>query len=783
MKKLILLLLALSQSVYASIPLSSNFLLGSSLPLDGRTVVTDNTARDAIPSGQRYEGLTVYSVGSHTNYQLQGGILNADWVAAGGGGGTLSATLTLGNNATLQDALNFDGIAIGDPSLSVIASFITGKLTLDTDNSAGFSGFIMNQWGPGFPFLIAQNWGGSGGSVPANTNTPGAVGNGPLLMLGAAGYDGSGFTSDILDANIEIDASPTGSNFTPTDHGTAFRLSLTTLGTTSHFDALDISSGGAYFGEPIRVFGNTDIDNGGKLRFLEGGGSNQYSIGAPSIGSSITLTLPSFLPGSTQCLTVDTSGNMGTFDCESGGASPILQNGNSFGSDMIIGTNDNYPIQVKINNNDILNITTDHQFMFNTVNPSSVEGDTGFWPLALSATFENNSWSPASPSAGTVFFTHNQYGTGYSYLGAGLVNLYNLDPNNLGVELSGEQMGMKNKIWTSSPVTADLVVGMDNEVDFGSGSTIRTAMGEKVSITHDNGYELDQAIGLQVGWIYADGHYAGTNVAATGIDVAHNFTIEAYAGTLTQAAFGIYIGNNFRVDGSGASSIIPLYVDSDHPSYFNNPVRFNGSSQYGSPDLNLGQASTPSNISEGSIWMDSSTHSLRMQETSLIVSPTVQIVSQTTDNQIVNTTLVASLLGTFTGPGVLKANTMKVGKTLKLAAGGVVTTTGTPSVDIKFKVGSTMSLDFGNIEIDNAAVPIPWHINIECNIRPNSDPSFHYACSGTLAFYGKTPYVVVTTGTLDNSVDDYVDLTAQWDTADPANSITGVTGMVELGSP
>jgi len=63
-----------------SIPISSNFNLSTQLPLDARTVVADITTRDLIPSIQRYEGMIVYVTDINTNYQLQGGVTNVDWV-------------------------------------------------------------------------------------------------------------------------------------------------------------------------------------------------------------------------------------------------------------------------------------------------------------------------------------------------------------------------------------------------------------------------------------------------------------------------------------------------------------------------------------------------------------------------------------------------------------------------------------------------------------------------------------------------------------------------------
>jgi hypothetical protein len=61
------------------ITLASNFDVNAALPLDSRTKVADITARNAIVSGQRYIGLTVHVLSDSVNYQLVGGILDANW--------------------------------------------------------------------------------------------------------------------------------------------------------------------------------------------------------------------------------------------------------------------------------------------------------------------------------------------------------------------------------------------------------------------------------------------------------------------------------------------------------------------------------------------------------------------------------------------------------------------------------------------------------------------------------------------------------------------------------
>ena len=86
------------------IELGSNFDVKTTLPLDSRLKVADSTARDAIVSGVRYEGMIVYVVADATNYQLIGGITNGDWrKLAGSGGGGSSLEWTIDTNGALPD--------------------------------------------------------------------------------------------------------------------------------------------------------------------------------------------------------------------------------------------------------------------------------------------------------------------------------------------------------------------------------------------------------------------------------------------------------------------------------------------------------------------------------------------------------------------------------------------------------------------------------------------------------------------------------------------------------
>lgn len=141
-----------------SIVLTSNFDEQAPLPLDKRTVVVDNIARDAIPSGVRYEGLMVYNIATKVTYQLQGGITNSDWMATGAGGADLvSTTLATTSGAVALTTVNSLGVTFAIP----IAG--TDALT---------HVFSWGAWDPDYsPFLTINiiGAGGSGATSPLSS--------------------------------------------------------------------------------------------------------------------------------------------------------------------------------------------------------------------------------------------------------------------------------------------------------------------------------------------------------------------------------------------------------------------------------------------------------------------------------------------------------------------------------------------------------------------------------------------------------------------------------------
>lgn len=105
--------------------INDNFQVLAGLPIDDRIQKSTISARDAISSTRRFQGLKCFVVQTQTEYQLQGGILNSNWVGIAG--------------ANVSNALE-----------SIINGFyvlLAGKTTpLDFEVGDKFRGWIGNRY-------------------------------------------------------------------------------------------------------------------------------------------------------------------------------------------------------------------------------------------------------------------------------------------------------------------------------------------------------------------------------------------------------------------------------------------------------------------------------------------------------------------------------------------------------------------------------------------------------------------------------------------------------------
>ncbi len=98
-----------------AITIQTNFKVNSpQAPIEYMTVA-DLTARDAIPSINRFDGMVVYLESDNSSFQLQGGTTNLDWASFGGSSLTFDNGLTdtagnvqLGGLMLQETILDFD---------------------------------------------------------------------------------------------------------------------------------------------------------------------------------------------------------------------------------------------------------------------------------------------------------------------------------------------------------------------------------------------------------------------------------------------------------------------------------------------------------------------------------------------------------------------------------------------------------------------------------------------------------------------------------------------------
>jgi len=159
---LILFLAITGISSQAGIPLSTNFTVNTALPIEDRMVAADLTARDAIPTLRRWEGMMVYVVSELKHYVLVGGTANLNWTElSGSGGGGI-------NNWVTSVLYNVDDVVIeNDRIYQALNNHTSGTFATDLANG---------EWkeisAPEQPELVNQSTGFlSGGTLSVDAIT------------------------------------------------------------------------------------------------------------------------------------------------------------------------------------------------------------------------------------------------------------------------------------------------------------------------------------------------------------------------------------------------------------------------------------------------------------------------------------------------------------------------------------------------------------------------------------------------------------------------------------
>ena len=145
-----------------------------------------------------------------------------------------------------------------------------------------------------------------------------------------------------------------------------------------------------------------------------------------------------------------------------------------------------------------------------------------------------------------------------------------------------------------------------------------------------------------------------------------------------------------------------------------------------------------------------------------------QTADETVANTITETTIVGSGVGSFSIP----ANTMKVGDRFILRAEGLISDTGNPSFNIRIKLGATTILDSGMQNLGSVSNS-HWVVDASFIVRAiGVSGSIMPVGSFITALGDHFELITLSPITIDTTVVQAADFTAQWATASVSNTIT-----------
>lgn len=162
------------------------------------------------------------------------------------------------------------------------------------------------------------------------------------------------------------------------------------------------------------------------------------------------------------------------------------------------------------------------------------------------------------------------------------------------------------------------------------------------------------------------------------------------------------------------------------------------------------------------------------------------IFTQTADKNINTTVTETTLFGTGSGTRTIPASYLYSGNTIIIKIQGYMTTNGAPTLDIKFKLGSTTIASTGAVTL--VAVGSNGYFEAECTLTARASPGASAAIMGQGYFtYHDTQttanhVTAMNTATVNAATNGSlaVDVTATWGTSDAANKIVSTNAYVEI---
>jgi hypothetical protein len=173
----------------------------------------------------------------------------------------------------------------------------------------------------------------------------------------------------------------------------------------------------------------------------------------------------------------------------------------------------------------------------------------------------------------------------------------------------------------------------------------------------------------------------------------------------------------------------------------------------------------------------------RVADNELLIpsSPTGMIFSQVVDVEVVNTLTETTLFGAGRGSRTIPANTLDVGTTIRITLAGHLSDTGAPTLTIDVDLGGTQIASTGSQALNTSVTGVDWHLTFLITCR-STGVTGKVVGSGLFQHDNDGQFGMVNSAevSVDTTSDLAVNVTAQWGTADMANTMTSQTATIEL---
>lgn len=156
---------------------------------------------------------------------------------------------------------------------------------------------------------------------------------------------------------------------------------------------------------------------------------------------------------------------------------------------------------------------------------------------------------------------------------------------------------------------------------------------------------------------------------------------------------------------------------------------------------------------------------------------------QTANVTIANTAAETTGLGAVVGTNIIPAGRLTAGSTIRIRARGIMADTGAPTLQIRIKVGANTFCDTGAVALAAIAGTHGWIFEADVTVRTPGSPGTAIGNSNFQVNVHLPPdldTINTATTALDTAIANTVDLTFQWGTADPANTITVTHYTMEI---